>query len=391
MNNLNNILLVVSPLFFIAISITLLIKIKKGLEKQLTGFFIAFILLTVTEILRPLYFWSNSNIVFVNLWLSKFGYLAMVIIVLEFLASIILIKWVWGYVRFRAGVQIFLTTLGLTLLIFLVTTFSFTYLLLKNIEGNILESLETDAKVALLNIERLQFDAMASVKALAINNKIDLSDQNFSFVYITDDKGKVIDKDIKNVSLSDDPTFLSAIKGKSLSTITISNGAVSPNIEVKATSPIYDGKEKIIGTAQVGYYVDNALLDGIKDLTGMEITVFGGDTRSASTINLDNEKTRFIGIPEENSKITEKVLKDGQTWSGANSIVNKNYYSTYIPLKGYEGKIIGMVTVSKPQLILTKLSQNSIQNTFIVSALLLIFSIIPAYFIAKYIEENTTA
>lgn len=410
----NKYLPIVPPIFFIIFLIGLYLKIRYRLEKQLSGLLNSFIFLTLVEVLNTLYYWSDSKIVFINDILSKGGALSIIILCLKLIGAIILTKWIWGYVRFRTGIQIFFTTLGLILIIFIFTTFSFTYLLLRNIENNILESLRTDAKVALYSIERLQFEAIANSKSIATNSDLpelietedrnrlqslinsQIESQNLSFIVVTDSNGKIIsstiDEESRSISYSDDPTFKNAMTGKPLSTLYKNEGALAPTIEVRSSSPVIDSKDKtVVGTVISGFLIDNPMLDSIKELTNMEITIYGNSIRSASTINLDGEKTRYVGIAVDDNSIIETVLEKGDEWSGQRYIVNKPYYSVYLPLKNFNTDTIGMISVAKPQSTLAELSNNAIQSTFIVCIALFVLSIIPSFFISKYIEENVTA
>lgn len=401
------------PLAYLPLIVSLFIRVKKGMEKQLSGLLYSLVFIGIAETLKVFYFWSDSKNVFISNALSNQGQLSLLILAIESIAAFILIKWIWGYIRFRTGVQIFFTNLGLILIIFIFTTLAFTYLLLNNIEDNILDGLKTNAKVALYSIERLQFEAISNSKSIAINSNLITAlaekdrdslfsitnkfmvDQNLNFLVITDNQGKMItsaeDKEIRNVSFSEDPTFKSAISGKPLSTFYKRDGALAPTIEVRSSAPIFDDNNKIIGSVITGFIIDNPLLDGIKELTDMEITIYGDNIRSASTINLAQEKTRYIGVVDNNSDISDSVIGKGSIWMGTMTIVNRPYYLVYLPLKNYEGKTIGMISVAKPQSILTKLSEKSIQTTFFISVALLVLSIAPSYFVSKNIEENITA
>lgn len=411
---INKYLVFFIPIAYLPLIVSLFVRVKRGLEKQLSGLLISLVFLTSAEALKIFYFWSDSKNVFINNILSNQGQLSLLILATEAIAAFILIKWIWGYIRFRSGIQIFFTNLGLILIIFIFTTLAFTYLLLNNIEDNILDGLKTNAKVGLYSIERLQFEAISNAKSIAVNSNLIsalesndrsglfsitnkfMTDQNLDFLVVTDSRGRMItsaeDKEVRNVSFSEDPTFKSALSGKPLSTFYKKDGALAPTIEVRSSAPIFDiNNNEIIGTVITGFILDSPLLDGIKELTDMEITIYGDNIRSASTINLDQEKTRYIGVADNNSSISDSVIGKGSIWMGTMTIVNRPYYLVYLPLKNYEGKTIGMISVAKPQSVLTKLSESSIQTTFLISVILLVLSIAPSYFVSRNIEENITA
>lgn len=411
---LNNYLMFVPPIALILITILYIYRVTKGLEKQLSGITISFIFFSLASILKTSFFWQNSSVVTISNLLTKFGPIDISILVLEFIGAVILAGWAWGYIRFRAQVQIFITTLCLVLSIFLITTFSFTFLLLRNIEANILDSLTSNAKVVLYSLERLQFESLANAKAVAQNQEVVnnfsknlkeelfvninsyMLNQNLSFLDVVSASGKVYaaaeDKDLKNISLSEDPIIVSAINGNYLATLNKKSGPIAPTIEAKASSPIRIGTaNKITGAVVAGFIVDNAFLDNLKESTGMEITLYADDVRSASTLISSNGETRLVGIKETDATVTDKVLKKGETWSGRANIINKPYYLVFLPIKSYNEEIIGMVSVGQPQSTLGKTAQKSIDTTLMVSAILIVLSVLPAYFISKYIEDNITA
>ncbi len=69
----------------------------------------------------------------------------------------------------------------------------------------------------------------------------------------------------------------------------------------------------------------------MKDKTGLEITIFYGDTRVASTLT-DSNGNRITGTASE--EVVNTVLKNGEIFYNDNlTIAGKQYTSMYIPLK----------------------------------------------------------
>lgn len=85
-----------------------------------------------------------------------------------------------------------------------------------------------------------------------------------------------------------------------------------------------------------------SVIDELKNKTGLEITIFYGDTRVASTLT-DSNGNRLTGTASE--EVVNTVLKNGEIFYNDNlTIAGKQYTSMYIPLKqqGSE-EIIGMI------------------------------------------------
>ena len=64
------------------------------------------------------------------------------------------------------------------------------------------------------------------------------------------------------------------------------------------------------------------------------------------------------------------------------------YFTAYSPLKDQSDNVIGMLFVGKLQTSLFDTAEKSIRLTFIGSLILMVFSSIPNYFLARYIKEN---
>jgi len=132
----------------------------------------------------------------------------------------------------------------------------------------------------------------------------------------------------------------------------------------------------------MGEIIDNAFVDGIKSATGLEISIFGQDLLSATTFITGDGKTRATGLKVEGKRVFEEVLLRGRSYSGTVKIQNTTYLSAVNPLNDQYGAHIGMLFVGTPE---SEIFKRSIELTFIMSALLLIFAIVPAYLLSKYL------
>lgn len=106
-----------------------------------------------------------------------------------------------------------------------------------------------------------------------------------------------------------------------------------------------------------------SVIDELKNKTGLDITIFYGDTRVASTLT-DSNGNRLTGTASE--EVVNTVLKNGEIFYNADlTIAGKQYTSMYIPLKqqGSE-EIIGM--------IFTAISRDSVVENIGKSALKII-------------------
>lgn len=406
-----------SAVLFLFIAITYWHKSTKGHEKQIKPAFVAFMALTLAEFVNVSFFLTNTSIVFWEKLLADYGAFWILSHITETIGIIILGVWVWGYFRYRIQIQLFILFVTSSLVIFVVTTFSFTYLLLKNLEKEALGHLRTDVNVLQFAIERLQHESLANARAVAENKAIqsalltndsnelfELSSefmfaQNTSFLIITSASGKVAmraeDKERIGDNLAKNAVIKSALDGNLSSTVDSIDGIIAPEISVSAAAPIIDQSAtesaQIVGAVLTGFDVDSAFVDGIKKVTGLDVAIFGGNTRTATTFLAPDGKSRFVGTKEDSEKILSKVLERGEDFVGPAQILNQPFFAAYSPLEAVDGQIIGMIFVGKLQNELFETTENSIKLTLLGSVILMMLSTIPAYFISHYIKENLKA
>ncbi len=110
------------------------------------------------------------------------------------------------------------------------------------------------------------------------------------------------------------------------------------------------------------------IVDHIKKNTGMDVTVFWGDTRVLTSMT-DEKGIRQIGTkaPEE---VVNAVLKEGESYQNRNvNILGKKYVVYYVPIyqqgeKG--GEIVGMIFLGTPQETITEIVNKSVFQLLIV-------------------------
>lgn len=84
----------------------------------------------------------------------------------------------------------------------------------------------------------------------------------------------------------------------------------------------------------------NQLLDDLKSRMDCEFTIFEGDTRAYSTVTKDGERVVGTKLSEELNGI---VLEQGKTYVGEADILGVEYLCSYVPTKGENGQINGLI------------------------------------------------
>jgi len=128
-------------------------------------------------------------------------------------------------------------------------------------------------------------------------------------------------------------------------TVGIVGSTVVP-FSVRACVPVVKG-DKLLGTLSVGTsIVTEPYVDGLKELTGAEVTIFVGNTRAMTTITSDGK--RVIGSQLGNPIIENAVLKNREAVFRDLTIFGQPFKAAYWPLADFENNVVGMWFVGDP-------------------------------------------
>ncbi len=397
---------ILAPILAGATGLLYLKRATIGLENHLKPVAFSFFILSIHELLSlAQYFQYTNNVTLFNL-VAPFAPLWIIQHLFLLAAMILLGRWVFAYLLKRLQTQLFMIFTSLILVIFLLTTVSFTYLLLKNLENDALSHLTTDVNILDYSIESKKNEILSDTQVTADNPTLKkaindndrkalrqiasslLLAKKESFLVITASNGSVLmrgdDPDRFGDSISADPLFKKAANRESASSVVTRDGVLAPTVSLRAAVPILDN-DTVIGTVILGTDINNTYVDEVKRATKLDASVYGGNKRSATTFISTDQKSRWIGIAEENSSIKKQVLVDGKPYVGTSNILNTPYLSAFLPLKDTDNVPVGMLFVGREKIEILQTAGKSIELTFIVSAILLVLSIIPAFLISKFI------
>ena len=381
-----------------------------GLERHLRPIAIAFGFIFGYELLALGSLWRDSTNPSIAKFVAAFGPLWITEHVLLLIGVLILGNWVQHYLTRRFMSQLFMTFTSVTLAIFLLTTVSFTFLLAHNVQNAALNNLGTAANVLNYAISNQKAETLANTEAIAENPAIVsalsahdhaalmtattnfLREKKQSSLIITSDTGQVFlraeDPSNYGDSLSSDTLLQRALIGQSSSSVTKQDGVLAPVLSIRSATPIRDAQQQIIGAAVGSVMVDNAFVDGIKNATGLDSSVYAGNVLSATTFVAPDGVSRWVGAKDTHQVITQTVLKAGHTYRGSLNVLNQQYLAVYAPLKDVDNTVIGMLFIGQPQVSILQTAGDSIQLTFLVTVVLLMLTIVPAYLIARYITRQ---
>jgi len=129
------------------------------------------------------------------------------------------------------------------------------------------------------------------------------------------------------------------------------------------------------------------LVDKIKSITNMDVTLFYLDTRILTTItNWDGERIVGTGAPDH---VISDVLNDGKAQFYNNVLINNaTYFAHYTPLYNSDGSIVGMLFVGKPTDSVNKMVRSSILPIVIIGSIVLLITGLFSFFYAKQIVST---
>jgi methyl-accepting chemotaxis protein len=380
-----------------------------GLENHLKPLTFGFFFIFLYELFSLSKIFENTTTISIYNIVRPFGSLWILAHLFLLIGVAIIAKWVFQYLLKRLQTEIFMIFNISILVIFLITTVSFTGLLLVNLKDNALSHLVTDANVVQYAISSKQSETLSDAEvvsqnmqlqtAISTNDKATLKTlstsillaKKQSFLIIVASSGAVLmrgeDNEKIGDSLSNDPLFIRAIRGEKASSVTTKDGPIAPVVSIRSSVPITNTGQTI-GVVIVGSDIDNAFVDGLKATTKLDVSVYADNVLSATTFIATDGKSRYIGVKEEDKNVSKTVLIDGKNYSGDLNILNVPYFAAFTPLKDVDGNPVGMLFAGEQQVSIIQAASSSIEYTFILAVLFLLISILPSFLISKFITNQ---
>lgn len=314
--------------------------------------------------------------------------------------------WGWQYLRLRIKEEMLLIFVGMALVISVIVTFTFSAILLGNMESEAKLNLVSNVKVLEYALAGMKSEALSNVRFFAKNERVgaSLQKKDFSeldkisedliadgamdFLLIADENGEVLlrahSPTAKGDSIKEEKAGARALAGAAYVTV---ESTMAEGLSIRAAAPIYGDKGRIAGAIISGFVIDNAFVDKIKKNTGLEASIYWGDALSATTIAVNGGKTRNIGVKQTDPAVIDEVLKRGGGMIGRTTILSKPYLASYLPLKDTEGEIVGMLQASRLQTELADTASAANRLTLLITIIITMMMMIPIYGLAKRLTE----
>jgi len=353
-----NVLLAYSlPMLCAIVSLLYFYRSSIGLERHLKKVSYGFGVLAFFELLSLSASFRNSIYVYVFELVAPYGVLNIVSFVLLIIGVMTLASWTWYYLLKRLSTQLFMLSMTGAVLLSLLTTGVFVTLLLKSVETESLIKLTSNATVtsSLLEEKRLRIasetkqfamdselvNAMSEGNRQALQAKVrnQLLQTGVSAIVIVDSNGAVLvnseNEDERGASLTGDKYIEKALTGESVSGYFVTSATIAPSVSLRHASPTTAG-----GAIMVSMVMDNAFVDGIKNSTGLSVSLYADKIMSATTEEDGGAKTRLLGIKEINPKVVSNVWEKGEIYASSSELGDNKYLSAYVPLKNQNNEVV---------------------------------------------------
>ena len=385
---------IAASLLYLAITFMAYQQYKHELKKSLRAFLASFSLLSLGAVASIFYGTDSLGI----LWIM--GHL------FEIAGFGALILWVWQYLQLRIKEEMVLIFASAALMISIVVTMAFSIILVSQIEEATRANLLTNAKVLDLYISRLKEEALAKTRFVAETSEMEnlltkrdfrrlnvlaekyLEDEKLEFLILLDKNGEVILRahalSQREDNLSGEAAVKAALAGENFVTI---ESSPAEKFSIRAASPLRS-KNRVVGAVVAGFFLDNALVDNIKRVTGLEMSILEGNAVVSTTLLGPDGRTRGLGVKITDLAIISNVLGKGEALTLRTEILSRPALASYLPLKNADGKIVGMVSSVKPQQEILALANATNRLTLVTVVILMLILAFPIYLLTKRLTED---
>lgn len=167
---------------------------------------------------------------------------------------------------------------------------------------------------------------------------------------------------------------LQGFQSQSLASVTFASGKqVQSQLLIIAAYPIRFGG-KLIGAAVDGYRIDTAFLALVSQDTGAQATVLVGDRVGATTFAQATAVTSAFGhidfsAARENGTVLRRIVTIGES----------QYVSAFVPLRATDGRVIGLLALSRRSTALADAQRSITRTLFIITVIVVLLAAILAW------------
>ncbi|MDE6213716.1 MAG: cache domain-containing protein [Lachnospiraceae bacterium] len=129
------------------------------------------------------------------------------------------------------------------------------------------------------------------------------------------------------------------------------------------------------------------VIDGFTEGRAVDVTVFYGDTRRATSLRDKSTGERILGT-KASDEVIQTVINEGKTFESSEVIINgERYYAFYMPVFDDSGKNTGMVFAGKPATEAASRINESCMMILGIAVLILVVALLVCIMIASAIAR----
>ncbi len=214
-------------------------------------------------------------------------------------------------------------------------------------------------------------------------------ESDLDFVTVLDAKGNVVvrlhEPDKKGDSLAGQANVKGALRGEI--TTAIEPGTQIP-LSVRTGVPLKDASGAVVGALSAGLsFSREAFVEQAKEMFGAEMTIFAGDVRLMTTIVQDGN--RVVGTKLDPA--IAAIVLGGESYYGAANILGAPYVTAYDPIKGPDGKIVGIYFSGIPMAEVNAARWAVVRTVLLLAGALLVLGVLlQGWFVRKIVRSIRT-
>lgn len=384
---------------------------KKEFKKMLVPFWLGFMGLTLSSAVS---FYAKTDL-FNAYWILEHLF--------KLLGFAGISVWVWQYLRTRIKEELLIIFVGFSLFMAVIISLTFSSILINRIENSVMLNLRTDVKVLDYAMRNLGMRSTAEAELatrysgladMIIKNKFEeltsfsqdfKRGRNLDILSVVNSEGDILVRE-GNVILSKenifyDSSFKSALEGRVAFSVGKGGGEPFNSVQgrdfsIRAYAPVFgvpapkrvSGTPPVVGVVIAGFNLDNAFVDDVKKITGLDSSIFEKDMRTATTLFSPDGRRRLIGMQETDKTVLEKVFKEGSSVAGRTVINSRPAIAAFLPIKNAGGETVGMIASSRYEQEVFKTAESTNHITLLITVIIMVILTLPIYFITKRLGEE---
>lgn len=415
---LKSALQIISTVFII---VTIIYQIKRYLRERddpkarLQNLYplLGYIFLLIRSIGMVVYRLPELDVVSFRLLTINFSIVWKAAYMLGFVGFVFLGIWAWNFIKIRFFLRVYVVFLAIGILMASLGSLIVLLLNFRIIEINNLQILNNHAQsidvvmeerqnnghfIAKLISESptlLQKAKKNDVVGLEEDTQEFLEDAQLDIIRIYDSGRKIIacphdPRDVGRIIPADIVLDYIYAEGESVKTYDVDPGVLTNTI-VSRSIYAMTNKKKVSGAVEVGYKFDTAFADFLSRETSLDITIYTGPARSATTLTTEDGVSRWVGSIETNNEVLTKVLGKGERYQGIVTGLDDEYYAAYAPIKDFDDNVIGMISASSSTYELFEDTRRQLVVSFLLVAGASLLPTLIGYFAIRsyHFDENT--